>query len=235
MRWLLCVSFLLVASLPAAAQENEAEKLFRAMEKKIAAAKTMAVDFHLKLEAGAETIDGRGSVTTASGNKLKLTISIKDATGSMQITMVSDGKKAVTKRVGNGAPELEERPIHENGAKLLASALGRGGLFVAERAMRRAMVDNPKADLDRFTVSDFKLGGKEGVNGRAAQLIEYTLLADGKERKETCKLWIDVETQVPLKRELTVSDNDKKLVCTETYYQWQVDPKVDEKEFVLPK
>ena len=44
MRWIFLVPGLLLAA-PAAAQENEAEKLFRTMEKKVRAAKSLEVVF----------------------------------------------------------------------------------------------------------------------------------------------------------------------------------------------
>jgi hypothetical protein len=45
MRWLLTLALLALMTWPTAAQENEAEKLFRELEQKVRAAKTLEVRF----------------------------------------------------------------------------------------------------------------------------------------------------------------------------------------------
>ncbi len=45
MRWLLTLALLALVAWPAAAQQNEAEKLFRSMEQKIRTVKTLQLRF----------------------------------------------------------------------------------------------------------------------------------------------------------------------------------------------
>jgi hypothetical protein len=62
MRCFFSVSLMLFA-VPAVAQDNEAERLYRAMEKKLTAAKTLEIELHGEVPAGdkaATQMDFRG-------------------------------------------------------------------------------------------------------------------------------------------------------------------------------
>src|SRR6185312_1967464 len=73
MRWLALIVLILAAA-PAGAQEGEAKKLFRAMEKKILAAQSLVVEFNSQ-----NTVDDKklkftvkGTIYIAAGNKTRL-------------------------------------------------------------------------------------------------------------------------------------------------------------------
>ena len=90
-----------------------------------------------------------------------------------------------------------------------------------------------------FKASEFKLGKKEKIGEREAQVIEYKLAYE-EAAKETPdlslseKLWLDVETHLPLKR-VVVGKLKKEFTCTEEYSEFTLNPKVDAKLFELPK
>jgi len=90
-----------------------------------------------------------------------------------------------------------------------------------------------------FKASAFKLGKKEKIGKRDTQVIEYKLTLENTP-KEAAKLalseqlWLDVETNLPLKRVLT-GKLDKEFTYTEIYSEFTLNPKVDAKLFELPK
>src|SRR5690242_15316271 len=97
MRWMTAVALVLVAA-PAYGQENDAEKLYRAMEKKIRSAKTMHSVFDGQMTGG-EGKKGvlKGEVRLAEGEKAHLVLAGDFAGKSMKMTFISDGKKAYSK------------------------------------------------------------------------------------------------------------------------------------------
>src|SRR5437016_4324735 len=92
MRWLLTLALLAVTAWPAAAQENDAEKLFREMEKKVRAARTLQLRFDASI-TGADAKKGnvKGTLILGEGDKLRA-----EAEGNLfgeesKFTQVSDG------------------------------------------------------------------------------------------------------------------------------------------------
>src|SRR5947207_2029348 len=67
MRWIAALIVGLSLALPAFAQENEAEKLYRAFEKTIAKAKAFSVTFDA---SGHGSLAAKGKLTIAAGNRL---------------------------------------------------------------------------------------------------------------------------------------------------------------------
>jgi len=73
MRWLALL--ILVLPAPARAQEGEAEKLYRVMEKKITSADSLALRFNSEFtvdKAGKLSIQVKGTIHVAAGNKTRL-------------------------------------------------------------------------------------------------------------------------------------------------------------------
>ena len=70
-----------------------------------------------------------------------------------------------------------------------------------------------------------------------ANLIEYPIDVGGKgNSKLTCKLWLDSQTGLPVKRVVIWTQGEKSItLVTETYSQWELDPKLPEDTFALPK
>ncbi|HKB40512.1 MAG TPA: hypothetical protein VKD72_29070, partial [Gemmataceae bacterium] len=120
----------------------------------------------------------------------------------------------------------------------LASVM-RGGVWMTMYAVLENQ--DPPAMLKDFnldkhmSVSDFKLGKKEPVSGKEAQVIEYKLNPGADEL--VMSVWIDVRTLLPLKR--VVKGKPKvgpyQVIVTETYTKAAVDEKVDDKDFEIPK
>src|SRR6516162_6347712 len=93
----ICACGLIAAALapPVLAQDDEAEKLFRAMEKKITEAKTFQIAASIQLKGETKDRGGRlkGSLLLTSDNKARLTISGSISGEAVKRELVSDGKQ----------------------------------------------------------------------------------------------------------------------------------------------
>jgi hypothetical protein len=225
MRWL-ALLVLILAAAPARAQEGEAENLYRAMEKKIRAAKSLVVEFNSqhtvddKKEPSKFTV--KGTIYIALGNKTRLDLESEIFQLGGKNLIVTNGKSKYAK-VGNIV--FREGPFPAEGEVLLALIAQFGA---AAAALEQKIAT---ADLDKgFPVKNFKLGGKEMVGKREAQVVKYHL--ENKELGDLSEwsVWIDTKTQLPLKR----TEAGKKQRSTETYGVFTVDSKLDDKLFDVP-
>src|SRR5262245_36378218 len=240
MRLLIVQLVFLSVVLPALGQDGkEAEKLFRTFEKKLAAAKTVRIALEGSV-VGIEDVPGvlkyKGTFVFAEGNKARF---------EMQVEM--QGKKQAEKVISDGAKMIEEDPAdggksgpNDVPKKFFEETLGffKHGGPVAGHVFTSESSDGIRY-VATFTASAFKLGDKEKIGKRDAQMIEYKLaLKDApKEAAKLSfseKLWLDVETNLPLKRVLT-GKLKKEFTYTESYSEFTLNPKVDAKLFELPK
>src|SRR5215510_14285294 len=90
MRWLLTAVALLIVT-PVYAQENEAEKLFRAMEKKLTSAKSLKVASTADFDLGGQVIKFKGSTQQAEGNKARIEFEGEAFGMAFKMTLISDG------------------------------------------------------------------------------------------------------------------------------------------------
>src|SRR5439155_2205851 len=93
---------------------------------------------------------------------------------------------------------------------------------------------NLSLDPDQFTLSDFKLAGKETIGARTTQVIQYTAREKGNTPRLAMKLWLDDKTHLPVKLAMTTSDADI-TATTDTYSEFTVDGKAEAKLFEVPK
>ena len=110
--------------------------------------------------------------------------------------------------------------------KVLLALIARFG--AANGAMEQKIAT---ADLDKdFPLNNFKLGVKEMVGKREAQVVQCQL--QNKEIGDLAEVtvWIDTKTQLPLKR----TEAGKTQGSTETYAVFTVDSKLDGKLFDIP-
>jgi outer membrane lipoprotein-sorting protein len=233
MRWLLATALLMVAA-PAYAQENEAEKLFRAMEKKITSAKSLKVASEADFDLGGQVIKFKGSSQQAEGNKARVEFEGEIFGTAFKMSLVSDGAKMLQSLPpglpGAAAPEVKKTPDNLN--KMLAGVTARAGVMAASGVMEK---DDPaQFDIDKKApVSDFKMGPKEKVGNVDTQVIEYTFKPDNKDIVSVT-LWLDTKTNLPVKR-LMLDQMKKEGKILETYTEFVIDPQLDAKVFELPK
>jgi hypothetical protein len=123
----------------------------------------------------------------------------------------------------------------------LRAWLGRGGTYVST-AKALEYSDNPEVSRpgkeEGPRVSNAQLMPDEKVGGVTAKVIDYDLAW---ERLPTTantarvRVWIDPATKLPLKRTMTFPVGAKGESFTAVHTKFEVDPKVDDTLFRLPK
>jgi outer membrane lipoprotein-sorting protein len=228
----LAVTLLLLPNSAAQAQD-EAKKLYEAMEQKVAKAKVQKFDFDMDTIGGSDgQLKVKGTLIVAAGNRLKVTIAGQQGDFlTFQGIVVSDGKVLVYKGESNGKPdETRSTPVADTMSEVVSGWLARAGLFVALDQVEKSKPKEPGS----VQLANFKILGKEKVDGRDSNVISYVLTpGDGKKETATCKLWLDVQTNLPLKR--VTEANNGKFRSVEMYRGWEIDPKLPDGTFTPPK
>jgi len=212
-------------------QKNAPQKLFEAMEQKLAKAKTQKVDFEIEVEA----VKIKGSALLADGNRMKLTLEGKE---DQKITIANNGQTGFM-QIGSSKPRILNG--FKNQVEMFATHLRRASIFfVGMQSKGGDFSLNPVyASLEQsphLELSGFKMAGKEKVGSREANVIEYSVAPSKYTKGATCKVWLDTETNMPLKRILEVLGDGKiALRATEIYTRWELDPKISDELFALPK
>lgn len=219
----------------ALAQDNNAEKVFHAMENKIVEAK--ALRFAVNIVTRGDTKDSVGRFTCSflltSDNQARLKFSGTNSGERRQWEMISDGKRVYLKPFGLGATETskEEETVAtpEKLHDLLArrvSQLGVQPIMNPAVPVFQAAGSEPKIDLWDFTAGD-----SDKVDDRDAKVVRYQAGQKELSQSMAFTLWIDNATGLPLKRVMVA----KTHTVTETYSEFTLDPKIDPKMFELPK
>jgi outer membrane lipoprotein-sorting protein len=246
---ILALGFLGAALAPEAlAQDKEAEKLFRDIEKKIKGAKALEMVFTYQLEGK----KAKGSLLLTKHDKARLRVSGHYYPGverNPRFELISDGKRFKTKgaEIGvrsNGVAYIDPEGQTTAGDTgkgfhaMLAVVLSRGGIGYAVYGLPYWIHGDGGVDPDtpesRMTVYDFKAGVAEKVGNRQAKVLRYRFGKGGKGDAEIT-LWIDAKSGLPLKRVFSNPKGVFAVRITETYSQFNVRPKVDGKSFKLPK
>ena len=214
-----------------AAEPNEAEQLFRQMEKQVAGAKTLEWTFDIKMEGGPGGALN-GSLTFSEGNKSRLEMNANLTGKKSKDVMICDGLKMAV--LTDGVPKkTSDAPKHLN--EVFGAALSRSGLLLPYFTAYVPDKDKEFKIDEQFPVSNFKLGKKEKVGEQEAQVIQYTLSSGAIKFPLAITVWLDAKTNLPLKRIIVTMKGDEKLTVTETYSKLSLDPKIDPKNFELPK
>jgi outer membrane lipoprotein-sorting protein len=236
MRWSVCLLVVSAAfSLTRAGgpQPNEAEKLFRDLEKKLATAEAVRAAGDMTLKAPGKEAKVEIALTLARGNKSRLKIKGELNGKDVTVETVSDGKdfRAVEGPGGRKGIALHMTEQHNELYGILLTRLGLAGLVEVP-----PLPKGKKTDLQKmFPVGGFKLGKAEKVNGRDARVIHYHVTLGGKVAiQET--LWLDAKTLLPMKRSLQAKGKDDATVAaSETYREFRLNPTLDPKTFEIPR
>jgi outer membrane lipoprotein-sorting protein len=228
MRWLVAVGGWMLLT-PVVQGQDEAQKLYEAMEQKLAKTKALRFDFDLEIARGGAAAKLKGVLILAPENRLKLTFEGVSDKLQAKSTMVSDGKTLATQRAFDGKPESETKAVPERFSDILKNHVSRTGVYMGLEDSHRK---NPK-EASLLKLSGFKMYPKEMVASVEANVIEYHLTPPDAKFDLLCKLWLDGKTNLPLKRVLEIAD--RKFRVAETYTQWELDPKLPDGTFTLPK
>ena len=232
MRWMLSAAAVLVG-LPALAQQNDAEKLFRSMEKQVREAKSIKLVFSVNGDFGKDNkLLTNGSIVVAEGNKARVDLTAKKGDKELKVQLYSDGKVMGT--LINGKSGDKPMPAEPGVADVIPQITARGGIFVFTESDPEP-AEKDKFDIDKYLpASDFKLGKKVQVNGQETQPVSCAIKPK-KGPPLQMTVWLVTKTNLPLKRELTATEKDFTLTVVENYREFSLNPKVDAKIFEVPK
>src|SRR6266498_551937 len=212
--------------LPSAlAQDNEAEKLFRNLEKTIKAAKAIqvAAEISTQFQNGKGQEDKfKASLLLTRDNKTQLKLDGETNGEAFNCAITADGQRVRASKTG--FPEPKEGPLPKKLHDRLSAMTCRLGLMggVIFVVMRRG---GEEAEVDveaMMPVTDFKREAGEKVRGRDTTAISYTTAGRGKD-KARVTLWLDAKTLLPLKRVL-VGGGER---ITETYKEFNLNPTIE--------
>jgi outer membrane lipoprotein-sorting protein len=229
MRWMLILAVLSLG-LPAQAQENEGEKLYRKAEQQIRSAKGLKVVFEVNGGSGNDTAKTMGYMMVAEGNKARLEIKTTIADTTQQEQIVADGKESAL--LEGGKVVGQRLPVDPASAEAALAIVIRAGVLAV---LQIAPEPKTKFDIDKILpMSEFKLGAKEMVGSREAQVVTYKLAPPLGEPLQIT-LWLDTKTDLPIKRMTLGKVKDVKSIAVEVYTEVGLNPTFDAKIFELPK
>lgn len=217
-----------VSACRCSAAEDEAEKLFRAMEKSVRAAKTLRLKCEVEvIDAADRKLPVKGELLLGKGDKLRRRIEGRVLGEKIDATLVSDGirQKETMGPANTDAPEHGQKP--DGLGAYYRESLPTVGFFLA------SLNGDEREKRVAEKLSGFKLAGEEKLGDRDAIMLEFTIGADDK-APLAVKLWLDAKTNLPIKRTIAGGKSDIKAV-TETYSELALDGKVDGNVFEIPK
>ena len=215
------LAFLPVVLLALVQGENQAEKLFRESEKKLAEMDQVQITVESTLEGTPKKGHLKGTLLLAKGNKASMVVQGNLRGEELKVNLVSNGIKMKMEITGLMPQEEQDTPKDFNA--MFAGSFSRVGVLAGFRSRAQQAGEKEPGLDDLFKVSDFVLGKKEKIGERETQVIDYKLLMDNRDTAEST-IWFDMETKLPLKRVLNSKNNNETLRVTETYQirrQWQ--------------
>jgi outer membrane lipoprotein-sorting protein len=254
MRYVLSVLLLHTLVTGSPAQDNEAERLFRAMENKIKSAKAIQVSADIELRAikgreddskiGNGVSKAKGTLLLTKDNQARLTIRNE----YLGIMLISGGKQLKLLSDQSDLDEAEARPTPNHLHNLVSTLVRRvgltGGSMIVKFApgpqfepvfLKPAEPGEKDLDADKvegWGVDGFKAGADTQVGGRDAKVVNYSFGGPkaGKDAMPVT-LWLDAKTLLPLKSVVVIQSEN--LHITETYTDFTLDPRIDAKAFDL--
>jgi outer membrane lipoprotein-sorting protein len=197
-----------------------AEELYNKVQDKQIKAKSLSFKAQVKAKPrDTNPVGGEWTVEAAykEGNKAAILV---NGTNSKDFKILCDGSKTWHGEPGH-AHSHEAPKTYSDDMRAIAA---RAGVMVM-----LGSVEDPEA-AKSMKASGFKFGAEEKIGDRNAQLIEYTLTlsAGGRDIKINQQLYVDAESQLPLKRRVT---DEHGTDITENYSDAKLDAEIPEDTF----
>ena len=216
----------------AGAGPADADAAFARMEQALEC-KTLQVQLEVTSKSSNDrAMSVKGRLAVARGDKVRLELDGKADGKPMKIVVVSDGKKLRFTRSGNPSQDVDTK---ERLGDVHMGSLSRAGVFFTLFTQVAPGQEDEFDPKKVFPISDIKFGKKEVISGREAQVIEYKLSPGGYKDPLAVIVWVDVKTNLPVKRVVTHKRGKDTVTVTESYTKPVIDGKIDGKEFDLPK
>jgi outer membrane lipoprotein-sorting protein len=195
--------------------------------------KTLQVQVEVTGALGKDkAISVKGRLAVAKGDKVRLELDGEANGKPKKMVLVSDGKKLRYTNLGSPTQDLDTKKQLGEAYRGSLSRAGVYFLFLTPAAPGQEDEFDPEKV---FPISDLKLGKKEVISDSEAQVIEYKLTPGGFKEPLVVTVWVDVKTNLPIKRVVTLNRQKESVILTESYTKHEVDGKIDEKEFELPE
>lgn len=216
--------------------------LFDSMEKALVESKTLQFDYSVAITAADLGINSQlsGRVVLGEEEKGWLSYEGKLAGKQTRTDLHSDGKSmTVTVRMGQaGPPEQQVSYTPSHFKRNTSGLISRWGVYTTITALippknpppKRAL---PPLDMNKMLpIQECKTGAREKVDGRDAQ--EVVLLSQAGGRNTTVRVWIDLETCLPLKRISVIEQGGQSSTFTTSFRDFKLNQDIDPKTFVAP-
>ncbi len=209
---------------------DDAEDLFRTMERKLRAARTLRIECSVTAEREPPF---RAWLLLAGGNRVNAGVD-KIVRPPRFRNIVSDGKEVRAHAMG--LPPKRKAAPENLAANVLAFAV-RYDFFEAIHVGAATGWLLEGSDLEsRVKLSGFTMGPAEKIGDRAAQAVEFTreveTSPDKPPERARVTLWIDRESSLPLRRNVTP---EKGTPVIETFTTVAIDKDIDPDRFLLPR
>ncbi len=224
---------LLLLSLLSVQEGNPAQELFEKMVKKIDGAKTLQVEFEMMNERGDQKREASGTLALADGNRMRMELVMASPRGDQKLVILSDGKKSIQIQ-GSRRQKVD---TVEGRNEILQKMFSRLGVMVGFMFSDNEFGKGKLKKIDDYlTLTGFKKGESEKIDGREADVVTFLAQISIKEDKAAVKVWIDSETGLPVKRSITPYRDGKPSEdeMLETYVKITLDAEIPEDRFALP-
>ena len=212
---------------------NPAQDLFEKMLQKIDGAKTLQVEFEMMNERGDQKREASGTLALADGNRMRMELVMASPRGDQKLVILSDGKKSIQIQ-GSRRQKVD---TVEGRNEILQKMFSRLGVMVGFMFSDNEFGKGKLKKIDDYlTLTGFKKGESEKVDGREADVVTFLAQISIKEDKAAVKVWIDSETGLPVKRSITPYRDGKPSEdeMLETYVKITLDAEIPEDRFALP-
>ena len=217
-------------------EKNEAEELLKKAAEKVSKAETFQCASQIDIHGPPGKFRAEQSLYLAAGNRVRYECKIKRGAEEKRQLIVSDGKKYSVLFPEKKSDVDTPADFNED----IKAMIPRVSLMGAVEGAAVPMLGGGKA-MESLIFSDFKLGKEEKSGERKLRSIHYHI----KQTKPTravqtidgdCVLWVDSETLLPVKRELTMKFGDKgDMIWIESFTDTKLNEKIDPAKFELPK
>src|SRR5262249_32868600 len=150
MRWLLVLMLVALIARPGAAQDKNAEKLFRKMDTRLRGAKTLQCQFDSTLTIGSEKVHLKGTLTLGEDDKLRLETEVKLGDKAGKVVLVSDGTRLASKDSSDPKKDQTREVPKALGAHARVM-LARYGIGILLNSLSRPRYQATSPDLDQVS------------------------------------------------------------------------------------
>jgi outer membrane lipoprotein-sorting protein len=228
-------------ALPASAQDEgpTAEELLAGLDEALAEADVLRVEFSSSTTGGPGGMDMEGEMIIGREGRFRMTFSGGGGpnVGDFSMLVISDGEqRKMIMDMGGGADSEVEEVSDEDRLmiRLMRTSLARAGASLLFSMGRPASDDVD----DMFPIQQPERLEDAELDGETVYVVRYLLSLEGAGpggpgESLDVTVWLDTESGMPIKRNLTGKSPDGEVLITETYSAFELDPELPDDVFDL--